>query len=134
MIEEHLCTIQLAAERQPPKAERVKLESGNPAPKVTCRLEVSKEGIAPKVKATLVSADAVSASASASAPASIEGIVKRLLEKMVNVERDMQEMKFPIQVQGRRLDAIECDDGTDIDDEGGNTDVELDPLSKKVKH
>ena len=105
VIEEHLCTIQLAAERQPPKAERGKLESGKPAPKVTSRLEVSKEGIAAKVKATLVSADAVSASASA--PASIEGNVKRLQEKMVNVERDMQEMKFSIQDQGRRLDAID---------------------------
>ena len=119
VIEEHLCTIQLAAKRQPPKAERVKLESGKPVPKVTSRLEVSKEGIVPKVKATLVSADAASASASASAPASIEGMLKRMLQKMVNVERDMQEMKYTIQDQGRRLDAIGCDDGIDIDDEGG---------------
>ena len=63
-----------------------------------------------------------------------KGLLKRMLEKMENVERDLQEMKYSIQDQGRRLDAIGCDDGIDIDDEGGNTDVELDPLSKKVKH
>ena len=136
VIEDHLCTIQLAAEREPQKAERVKLECGKPASKIASRIEVSKDGITSKVRATLAPTDAIPASSSASAPApaSIEGMLRRLLAKTVNVERDIQEMKYTIHDQGRRLEAIERDDGFEIDDEGGNTDVELDPLSKKVKH
>ena len=88
------------------------------------------------MRATLALTDAIPASSSASAPApaSIEGMLRRLLAKTVHVERDIQQMKYTIHDQGRRLEAIERDDGFEIDDEGGNTDVELDPLSKKVKH